>query len=75
MFRFPFRGPSGTSVDRLSCHKLCVDMHVNKTKFERNYFSRASYHMTCIAKTKHTSLSATLLSHNAVAVRAALATG
>ena len=29
-------------------------MHVNETKFERNS-SLEYYHMTCIAKTKHTS--------------------
>ena len=23
-------------LDRLSFHKLCVDIHVNKTKFEKN---------------------------------------
>ena len=36
--------------DSLSFHKLCVDMHVNKTKFEKNG-SLEYYHMTCINKT------------------------
>ena len=36
-------------LDHLSFHNLCVDMHVNKTKFERNS-SLEYYHMTCIAK-------------------------
>ena len=32
--------------DPLSFHKLCVDMHANKTKFQRNS-SLGYYHMTC----------------------------
>ena len=38
-------------LDPLSFHKLCVHMHVNETKFERNS-SLEYYHMTCIRKTK-----------------------
>ena len=41
-------------LDHLSLHNLCVDMHVNKTKFERKS-SLEYYHITCIGKTKHTS--------------------
>ena len=41
-------------LNNLSFHKLCVDMHVNKTKFER-ISSLEYYHMTCIAETKHKS--------------------
>ena len=37
----------------LSFHKLCLDMHVNKTKFKRNS-SLEHYHMICIGRTKHT---------------------
>ena len=40
--------------DPLSFYKLCIDMHVNKIKFERKS-SLEYYHMTCIGKTKHTS--------------------
>ena len=40
--------------DPLSFHKLCADMQVNKTKFERNN-SLECYYRTCIGKTKHTS--------------------
>ena len=40
--------------DPLSIYKLCIDMHVNKIKFEQKS-SREYYHMTCIGKTKHTS--------------------
>ena len=53
MFCFPDRGPMGTWP--LSFHKLCVPMHVNKKKFERNtssleYYMLFMYHMTCIWK-------------------------
>ena len=41
-------------LDPLSFHKLCVHMHVSKTKFERSS-SLEFYHMTRIGKTKHTS--------------------
>ena len=41
-------------LDALSFHKLCVDMHENKTKFGRKS-SPGYYHMTCIGKTKHAS--------------------
>ena len=34
-------------------HKLCVHVHVNKTKFETNSFLE-HYHMTCNVKTKQT---------------------
>ena len=44
-------------LDPLSFHKLCVHMHVNKTKFERNSSLEYYYHMTCIWKTKHKLLS------------------
>ena len=50
-FVFPIEVPG--ELDPLSFHKLRVDMHVNKTKFERNS-SLKYYHMTCIGKTKHT---------------------
>ena len=52
-FVFPIEVPG--ELDPLSFLKLCLDMHVNKTKFERNS-SLEYYHMTCIGKTKHTSL-------------------
>ena len=39
-------------LDPLSFHNLCVDVHVNKTKFERNG-SLECYHVTCTGKTKH----------------------
>ena len=52
-FVFPnSRGPR--ELYALSFHKLCVDMHVNQTKFERKS-SLGYYHMTCIGKTKHAS--------------------
>ena len=41
-------------LNPLSFHNLCVDVYVNKTKFERNS-SLEYYRMTCIGKTKHTS--------------------
>ena len=44
-FVFPKEVPGET--EPLSFHKLCVDMHVNKTKFERNS-SLEYYHMTFI---------------------------
>ena len=49
--------PLGMIIEPLSCHKLCVHMHVNKKKFERNTSSLEyyMYHMTCFGKTKHTS--------------------
>ena len=43
---FSQQGSPG-ELDPLSFHKLCVDMHVNKTKFERNN-SLEYYHMTFI---------------------------
>ena len=49
-FVFPTEVPG--ELDSLSFHKLCVDMHVNKTKFERKG-SLEYYHVTCIEKTKH----------------------
>ena len=52
-FVFPVEVPG--EIDRLSFHNLCVHMQVNKTKIERNS-SQEYYHMTCIGKTKHTSL-------------------
>ena len=51
-FVFPIEVPG--ELDPLSLHKICIDMHVNKTKFERNS-SLEYYHMTCIGKTEHTS--------------------
>ena len=51
-FVFPTEVPGES--DSLSFHKLYVDMHVNKTKFERNS-SLGYYHMNGIGKTKHTS--------------------
>ena len=50
MFCFPNRGPG--ELESLSFHKLCVDMHVNETKFGRKGFLEY-YHMTCIAKKKN----------------------
>ena len=44
---FPNRGPG--ELDPSSFHKLCVDIQVNKTKFERNS-SLECYHMTCLGK-------------------------
>ena len=38
----------------LSFHKLCADMRLNETKFDRNS-SLEYYHMTCIGKTILTS--------------------
>ena len=52
-FVFPIEAPG--ELDPLSFHKLCVDMHVNKTKFEKKKKSPECYHMTCIGETKHTS--------------------
>ena len=37
-------------LDPSSFHKLCVDMHVKKTKFERNS-SLECFDMTCLGKT------------------------
>ena len=51
-FVFPIEVPG--EPDPLSFHKLGVDMHVNKTKFERNS-SLGYYHMTGIGKAKHAS--------------------
>ena len=48
-FVFPKEVPG--ELDPLSFHKLCVDMHVNKMKFERNG-SLEYYRVTCIWKTK-----------------------
>ena len=48
MFVFPIEVPG--ELDPLSFHKLCVQMQVNKTKFERNS-SLGYYHMTCFGKT------------------------
>ena len=45
---FPIEVPG--ELDPLSFHKLCVDMEVKKTKFERNS-SLECYHMTCLGKT------------------------
>ena len=39
---------------QLSFHKLCLHMHVNETKFERNRYL-VYYHMKYIGKTKHKS--------------------
>ena len=51
-FVLPVEVPGG--LNNLSVHNLCVDMHVNKTKFERN--GSLEYHyMTRIGETKHTS--------------------
>ena len=50
-FVFPIKVPG--ELNQLSFYKLCVDMHVNKTKFERNS-SLEYYHMICIGKTKNT---------------------
>ena len=50
-FVFPIKVPR--ELDPLSSHKLCVHMHVNKTKFAR-HSSLEYYHMTCIGKAKHT---------------------
>ena len=44
-FVFPNKGPR--EFHSLSFHNLCVYMHINKTKFERNR-SLEYYHMTCI---------------------------
>jgi len=49
MFYFPIEVPG--ELDPLSFHKLCLHMHVNKTKFERNSSLEYSfyikyYHMT-----------------------------
>ena len=51
-FFIPIKVPG--ELDPLSFRKLCVNMHVSKTKFERNS-SLEYYHMTCTGKTKHTS--------------------
>ena len=40
-FVFPIEVPGG-DLDPLSFHKLCVDMHVSKTKFEKKKFSRVT---------------------------------
>ena len=45
---FPVEVPE--ELDPLSFQKLFVDMHVKKTKFERNS-SLECYHMTCLGKT------------------------
>ena len=45
---FPVEVPG--ELDPLSFHKLCVDMQVKRTKFERNS-SLECYHMTCLGKT------------------------
>ena len=38
-------------LDHLSFHNLCVHMHVNKTKFERNRSLAIEYYqLTCIGK-------------------------
>jgi len=44
----------------LSLHKLCVNKHVNKKKFERNS-SLEYYYMTCIGKAKHTGLKRSMM--------------
>ena len=48
-FVFPIEVPG--KLNNLSFHKLCVDMHVNKTKLVR-ISSLEYYHMTCIAENK-----------------------
>ena len=54
VFVFPIEVPG--ELDPLSFYKLCIHMHVNKTKFERNSsLEYYMYHMTCIGKTKDTS--------------------
>ena len=51
---FHFLAHGLRKLDPLSFHGLCVDMHVNKNKSERNG-SLECYHMTRIGKTKYTS--------------------
>ena len=51
-FFIPIKVPG--ELDPLSFYKLCVHMHVSKTKFERKS-SLEYYHRTCFGKTKHTS--------------------
>ena len=51
-FFIPIKVPG--ELDPLSFYKLCVHMHVSKTKFERKS-SLEYFHMTCFGKTKHTS--------------------
>ena len=34
-FVFPIEVPGGGDLDPLSFHKLCVDMHVSRTKFKK----------------------------------------
>ena len=45
-FVFPIEVPG--EFDPLSFHKLCVHMHVNKTKFQRN----TSLELACVAGVK-----------------------
>ena len=49
MVYFPSEGLRGIFL----FHKLCLHMHVHKTKFKRTS-SLEYYHMTFIGKTKHT---------------------
>ena len=51
-FVFPREVPG--KPDPLSFYNLCIDMHVDKMKFERKS-SLEYYHMTCSGKTKDTS--------------------
>ena len=58
MFCFPNRGLR--ELNPLSSHNLCVDMHVNETKFEGNS-SLGYYHMTCYWENKTYELKRSIL--------------